>query len=181
MNKWIAAIVIGVLCGFGAVKAHAWYEGQIVDAETKQPISGAVVFMEWSKPHFPEGHSYVDAFETLTDEGGRFSLPRYWSWNLWTLAWSRHLITIFKSGYEPIESGGYGWGAFTRQQGGDPTSPDVWKIEHGKPIILLKRASSDLKERRLKWEQVYPGGPDEKKVRILNELKKEREIVVPQN
>lgn len=75
-------------------------------------------------------------------------LPRYWTWNLWKLGMTNHLITIFKSGYEPISVAT--WRGFKAREKGNPKDPNVWKVERGKPIILLKGASSDLRERRLK-------------------------------
>lgn len=181
MTRWIIAWTVVSTCLLGTGSAQAWYEGQIVDADTKEPIAGAVVFIEWLKSQFPgEGHYYVDAFETLTDEEGRFSLPRYWTWNLWKMAMSNHLITIFKSGYEPI-TGGYGlWREFTRQKGGVPLDTNVWKIERGRPVIMLKRVEDLLKRREL-LRRVGPtaGVPPEKYILLRKEMEEEREIVIP--
>ena len=175
-RKALAAVVLGLLCGFGTGTAHAWYEGQIVDAETKEPIAGVVVFMNWQQAIFSHGHKFRDAFETLTDQEGRFSLPRYWSWNPWRLLTTESFVTIFKSGYEPIKGSRWEW--MLTHEWGAPKGSIVWKIEGGKPIILLRKVE-DFRDRR-KFS-VGPGGnvPAEKSSLLRKELDKEHEILFP--
>jgi len=171
--KWVALVGVAV---FGLVThAHAAYEGQIVDAETKEPIAGVVVFMSWSQAHIDQGHTFEDAFEIRTDQEGRFSLPRYWSWNLWKTATTENLVTIFKSGYEPIV--GSSWQAMLKNEWGAPKGSIVWKMEKGRPVILLKKAGPDLKERRSNLGGVGGSEPPEKKPLLREEIAKENAIL----
>ena len=178
MKKWLVAVVLGLLCGFGAATAHARYEGQIVDAETKEPIEGVVVFMDWQQAILDHGHEFRDAFETLTDKEGRFSLPRYWSWNPWRWLTTESFVTIFKSGYEPIKGSRWEW--MLKHEWGAPKGSIVWKIEDGRPVILLRKID-DLQKREGLLGFVGPGGdvPAEKSVLLRREKKKEHEIIFP--
>lgn len=179
----LGAILGSVLWMGSATPVQAWYEGRIVDADTKEPIAGVVVFMEWLKSQFPgEGRYYVDAFETLTDEQGRFSLPRHWTWNLWTMAMLSHEIIIFKSGYEPFEAGR--WWELTAKEKGKPKDPDVWKIERGLPVIMLKKVvletGEDYRKQRERMGFVGPGGgPAEKSVLLRREIEREYDLILP--
>ena len=51
------------------------YRGQVVDAETKQPLEGAVVVAVWSQKKIYPGHSSTVHYatrEAVTDKDGRF-------------------------------------------------------------------------------------------------------------
>ena len=53
------------------------YHGKVIDAETLQPIEGAVVMGVWSKMYGTAGgpvYKYYDARETITDENGEFTI-----------------------------------------------------------------------------------------------------------
>ncbi len=87
MTKLISTI-ISVFVIFIAVSAHAWlyyskpeFRGRVIDAETKQPIEGAVVVVVYNKWEFggPGGGNTVpfDAKETLTNQDGDFNFPSY--------------------------------------------------------------------------------------------------------
>ena len=163
--KW--AIIAGVVV-FGLVAhAHAAYEGQIVDTETKEPITGVVVFMNWSQAHMDQGNTFEDAFEVRTGGDGRFSLPRYWSWNLWKTATTENFVTIFKSGYEPIV--GSSWQAMLKNEWGAPKGSIVWKVERGSPVILLKKAGPDLEKRKSNLGRIRPDDAPEHKMQLLEE------------
>ena len=88
--KLVKAVVIGVV-GFSAlgsaagVSAQAWdryldgyhgpYRGRVVDAETKQPIAGAVVVAVWSRQKIYPLHSTTARYaarEALTENDGTF-------------------------------------------------------------------------------------------------------------
>ena len=56
------------------------YKGRVIDAETKQPLEGAVVLAVWeNKTPGIAGYSYsyLDSEEVLTDENGRFIVGRH--------------------------------------------------------------------------------------------------------
>lgn len=53
------------------------YRGQVVDAETKAPLSGAVVVARWLRDRVYPFHSVAENYavrEAITDSGGRFHL-----------------------------------------------------------------------------------------------------------
>ena len=172
----VIASAIAFLWLVCAAPVAAAYKGQIVDAETKEPVDGVVVFMEWSYLQFnlmPHSHAFAAAYETLTDKDGRFSLPGWWSLNPWRMMTGDHLITIFKGGYEPIVSGSGVWRAWTAEENGVPKSPNVWKIEKGRPVILLKKVS-DREQRMRAMDRVdYRATKDNL---MLKEINKERQF-----
>ncbi len=71
-------------------------QGQILDAQTGQPIAGAVVLGVWTKVvGFPglQHHELVDVREAEADADGRFSLERPTSFG------NEEAVTIYKFGY----------------------------------------------------------------------------------
>lgn len=54
------------------------FRGQVIDAETGKPISGAHVMMLWIRepPSLHVTQWFYDAQETVTDTDGRFEIPR---------------------------------------------------------------------------------------------------------
>lgn len=169
------SVVFGIVLVLCAVEVRAAYEGQIVDAETKEPIEGVVVFMKWSYLEFslmPHAHKFADAYETLTDSEGRFSLRRFWSFNPWKLAFAANLLTIFKSGYEPVGRGS--WGALLQYEWGAKEGSIIWKVEGGDPVILLKKVS-DMEQRKKNMSRVdYRLTKDNL---LLGEINKDRQIL----
>lgn len=90
------------------------FRGRIIDAETKQPIEGAVVVALYYKlPMFsgPSGPSpYIfHAKETLTDKKGEFYLPSYSSLTFSRMGTSINFI-FYKPGYMAISERGYSSG-----------------------------------------------------------------------
>jgi hypothetical protein len=70
--------------------------GKVVDAETGQPIEGAIVLVEWTKVH-GFGNTYTKsekAAEVFSDKDGTVNLPGY---NDPTVA--KPDVTIYKPGY----------------------------------------------------------------------------------
>ncbi|MBI5674216.1 MAG: carboxypeptidase regulatory-like domain-containing protein [Nitrospirae bacterium] len=93
-----------------SIPSHAWltyhkpeFKGQVINAETKQPIDGAVVVAVYNKATMGVGagsmSSVINIRETLTDKDGMFRIPSYttliqpFSWEI-----SASFI-IFKPGY----------------------------------------------------------------------------------
>lgn len=80
------------------------YHGTVIDAETKQPLEGAVVVVVWyRKPIVTmNGPQYFhNALEVLTDAEGRFSItadPGI-DWSPLTFVLRRPRIVIFRPGY----------------------------------------------------------------------------------
>jgi hypothetical protein len=80
----------------------------VIDAETKQPIEGAVVVAVYKKWEFggPGGGNTLpfDAEETLTDKNGEFYFPSYTTIIGPLSRTSRADFIIFKPGYRAISS-----------------------------------------------------------------------------
>lgn len=78
------------------------FRGRVIDAETKQPLEGAVVLAVWENKTpgvAGYGYSYLDSEEVLTDENGRFIVGRHPPTSL-VPAWvAGPRITAFYPGY----------------------------------------------------------------------------------
>ncbi len=78
------------------------FEGKVIDAETKEPISGAVVLAVYYRTTYSVAgsNSYVvDGQETLTDENGEFKIPRKRRWFVLCRGYPEGSLVIFKPGY----------------------------------------------------------------------------------
>jgi len=133
-------IILSQGCSY-AIRYDGTYSGKVVDADTGEPVEGAVVLGTWyTVSHTVAGgvHSYYDARETATDKNGQFSIPgmglRIMS-NLEPMD-----ILIFKSGYEYI--GSANWASLKV----DELLSKKIKWEANKPIIPLKKLT--MVERR---------------------------------
>lgn len=83
------------------------YHGKVVDAETGEPIEGAVVVVVWyKKPHVTmDGPTYFhNAKEVLTNGEGIFSIDSSpgIDWSPFTYVREEPRIVIFKPGYGPF-------------------------------------------------------------------------------
>lgn len=115
--KHITVFLIAILC-FNcsyALAAGPW-KGKVIDAETKEPIEGAVVLAVWDRNYrTPTGGSsyFYEAKEVLTDKEGRFEIPSYTPINLLPLISyiEGPFFTIFKPGYGSLPMGL--WNFFT--------------------------------------------------------------------
>ena len=86
------------------------YHGKVVDAETGEPIEGAVVVVAWHKKPFLAMDSpqyFHNAREVLTDAEGKFSVDASpgIDWNPLTYILKDPSIAIFKPGYGPFPTG----------------------------------------------------------------------------
>lgn len=76
------------------------YVGKVIDAETGQPIEGAVVHAAWFKRRLAASTLHYDDYECLTDQNGDFNIPGqgvvpyYVDWPL---------LAIFKAGYQHLK------------------------------------------------------------------------------
>lgn len=74
------------------------YEGKVIDADTKQPVEGAVIHGTWSKVQLGGAHEYYDSYEVLTDKNGEFKIPGK---GLLVLSEIEDMtLIIFKAGYK---------------------------------------------------------------------------------
>jgi hypothetical protein len=92
-NRFIALLLLLALVTTGC---YFPISGRVIDAETQQPIEGAVVLVEWDEEH-GLGFTYHTIYkiaETETNKEGKFSLPGAYS----PLVDSPSLL-IYKQGY----------------------------------------------------------------------------------
>ena len=85
---WLAGILLGLAVVVGAPDlasaAKGPWRGQVLDAETKQPLEGVVVLAYWYRYRFHPaqlvvGHQapeFFDAVEAVTDAEGRWEIPK---------------------------------------------------------------------------------------------------------
>lgn len=107
-----ALLAVAMLFNFGSsTEAMAQtYRGKVVDAETGQPLEGAVFVIVWSKKtafSMNGSTSFHSAKETLTDAKGEFSVngsPGI-DWNPFTYVQSRPDVAIYMLGYGPFPVG----------------------------------------------------------------------------
>lgn len=95
--------------GCAAMYTSELYRGKVVDAETKQPVVGAVALIVWHKyvpvgAHMPR--QFVDATEALTDEKGEFAVPQQTHVVVFGSMDEPGLV-IYSPGYSPYSSTAY--------------------------------------------------------------------------
>lgn len=105
LSAAFGAGLVVLLAGCGhLVYADGPYPGTVIDKETRQPIEGAAVLAVWWKRSPGIAHpiiSFYDAQETLTDQGGNFTIPGILGGSPNPLTMIHEpLFTIFKPGYE---------------------------------------------------------------------------------
>jgi len=88
MKYIIISLVLALILVFSNTQSHAgWlvyhkpeFKGRVLDAESKEPIEGAVVVVAYNKytvGPFGRNSSVIEAKETLTDKNGEFYFPAY--------------------------------------------------------------------------------------------------------
>lgn len=98
MTHRLAALLVIALAGVGCART---IHGRVLDAETRQPVQGAVVVGVWTTlSGFPGLHSHklVGVRETETDADGWFALERLSSAGL-DGEGDGQAITVYKFGY----------------------------------------------------------------------------------
>jgi hypothetical protein len=99
----LVGLVVGAFPGVGAFAAGP-YRGRVVDAETKEPLAGAVVLVYWLRNAPGIGHgpaeSFLGAEEALTDDRGEFIVAENPPSNWIPFTWrSLPNFIIFQPGY----------------------------------------------------------------------------------
>jgi len=138
------------------------WRAQLVDAETGQPLEGAVVLALWDKRTFGWPHpdrNYHDVDEVVSDADGRFIIPA-------RDVSSRHpfekiigpIVTIFKPGYGQWDFEGapphpFNEDAVTAKQ----RSMAMWdRFAHSGVVIRLPRAKTREQRREMLY-RILPG------------------------
>lgn len=78
------------------------FYGKVIDADTKEPIPGAVVLAVYYKEVItPVGTNdyIIDGQEVLTDQNGEFEIPSAQRWFVAERGFTRGCLTILKPGY----------------------------------------------------------------------------------
>ncbi len=133
--------------------AQGPYHGRVIDAETKDPIEGAVVLAIWREltpgvAQHPKA-TYHDVRETFTDRGGNFTIPGILGIpSEATAKIDEPLFTIFKPGHEA-----YGGGNLKPPSTPKPIRekyklPEQVYEKDGRMVVELKRLTT--KEERLR-------------------------------
>jgi len=150
------------------------YMGKVVDAETGEPIEGAVVFllfMTWTGTFAGSTSTPADTAETLTDKNGEFYIPAQ-RITLWRYGhgWAENcLVKIFKPGY----------GVFPDHKDSGPHHTASYSLPENKywPVKLPELHSPSEKKNNL-GNLYIPGSdeiPSEKRMLILQLKNKERD------
>lgn len=112
LKRW-ARLSAGVICILSAMgcegvffplpyRSLAPFEGKVIDADTKEPIEGAVVLaLYYYKTYSVAGtnSNLKDGRETVTDKNGEFKLPRVRRWFVVNRGYPEGTLEIFKPGY----------------------------------------------------------------------------------
>ena len=163
----LAVVFLVVLC-ITTSPAFAFfkhYKGKVIDADTKEPIEGAVVVAIWTRDvkYFPSGSRgiFKKARETLTDKNGEFSIKPYHHYSLrpFSELWLRWII--FKPGY----------GSFPRHPKVKPKgiSPNGLTSKIFSPYTVVELPKLKTSGERLKsWRSAHPSGVvPNKKISLL--------------
>lgn len=182
-GQFLAWVLTGALfwgvCTMGGAEAGGPWKGQIVDAETGQPLEGVVVLMHWttytSSVGGWAGGEFYDAEEVVTGPDGRFVIQARSTVAL--VPWkkiSRDLV-IFKPGYGQWRFQGeqnwpqdiYQYKALSRQ---------AWEKFTGEGVVI-ELPPLKTREERLKFLSHVdwpPDAPMEKTRRIREAENRER-------
>ncbi|HAG49758.1 MAG TPA: hypothetical protein DCL42_00270 [Deltaproteobacteria bacterium] len=154
MKKIFLVAIFIVIGNFSYARATEFgpFQGKILDAETKEPIEGVVVLIEWCQYRLSslfENTIFYDAQETLTDKNGEFYISGIWIVNPWTRLMVVADVIIYKSGYGTVDGIDlHGpWKSFLEREWGAPKGTYILKVENGKPVIILEKVT-DVEERR---------------------------------
>jgi hypothetical protein len=141
----LVGLVVGALPTVTALAAGP-YRGRVIDAETREPLAGAVVLVYWIRNAPGIGHgpaeSFLGAEEALTDDRGEFIVAENPPSNWIPFTWrSLPNFIIFQPGY----------GYFPRHFATTPPLPPtgfegLLKIMEKQPVVFelprLKKSAS---------------------------------------
>jgi hypothetical protein len=109
----IAAVVVSAAAHSG-ILPHVLYgkrlAGQVVDAETGQPIAGAYVTFIWRSGIIPSGftgHNARDicyhAAGAITNSQGQFDVPAWRKWSTYDVYHVDPVVLVYEERHEPIQ------------------------------------------------------------------------------
>jgi hypothetical protein len=188
---FVLCIVSGLIWASSVQMAEAKnyrgpFEGRVVDADTQEPIEGAVVYVEWRINHAWSRPTFFDTAEVLTDTNGAFSIPQKWSMNPWYNIVMNSFVTIFKRDYGAVNQ--LHWTTLhdeakfletltpeRRRQIG----PDIYfniRFEGDVAVFLLKRLTTVEEYRRNTPPYIGGDVPDEKAKLLRQEMEKKANL-----
>ena len=164
----ITVITLVLFVAFVAITQSPFsYKGKIVDAETGEPIEGAVVMLIWYRNHAFSGSDYFKSRETLTDESGMFYLKGRYKINFVPITHvSEPILLIFKGNYKHVKR---------------PWVLSVFKENHmkkkinfeGNLIIFKLKKLLKIKERMRNLPSLSSEVPYEKRKLFMDEVNRE--------
>jgi len=105
-RRWVGLIVLLVITALETplVLADGPYRGKVIDADTQQPIEGAVVVAVWIERifrPFQDEIAFREAKEVFTNKDGTYEIPGYIDGEVGkeVIGIQRPHIYIFKAGY----------------------------------------------------------------------------------
>lgn len=193
ISRWVLATVVGGWLAANVGVADAGYrgpfEGRVIDADTREPIEGAVVFMEWrlGKPTAAGRiDEFYDAEEVLTNKKGYFRIKKKWSLNPWRNWMLEATGLIYKAGYGAATDLGAPWlrnlavsqksrSVEERRKLGPDLYFDI-EFDGGMPVFLLRKLTT-ADERQRNFPDTGAGVPEQKKKLLRAEEDRERKLL----
>lgn len=158
VQKKIIFVIILVLFTAACLKSGwlIYYEpalkGTILDIDTKQPIEGVVVAVEYSKETIGLGAGGISSIlnwrETLTDKDGHFRIPSYIT-IIQPFSWKNpNGVVIYKPGYISLYLGTWHFNGEETREVLDPWSKGVEYWSSGLVYRLAERGVVELPRTR---------------------------------
>ena len=167
-------LLLALLAFSGCIKyvgIEGTYDGKVIDADSNEPIEGAVAHGVWYTFNHSSGRTirtYFDSREALTDNHGEFSIPGQ---GLMVYSNIDYMgVTIFKSGYEDQI-----WPIWCSEMRFRP-SRDLVEIEEDRVVFKLKKIAGETRQKRLLRVNRYPRYEPIEKCKLLNaEIARDKE------
>lgn len=177
---FISCLLVFGICNYANASEFGPFQGKIIDAETKEPIEGVVVLIEWRQYRLSslfENTIFYDAQETLTDKSGEFYIPGIWILNPWTRLMLESHVIIYKSGYGTIDGEHIRdlAKALSAKKDGTPRVTYISSFQDGKPVIILKKLT--VEERKRYSTPGKGDAPCDKAKLLIQEMNKENKFL----
>jgi hypothetical protein len=166
LNLAMAMAFVASLAGCTITHSFGPYFGKVVDAQTGEPLEGAVVLIDFNTKEYTLGggprSSFVDAVEVLTDDKGEFKVPAFRAWVFrFPHQWDYHAeITIFKPGY----------GAYPRSKYVYPAFIPTYSFPSNEHLIIRLPKLKTYEDRKSNLGGIIPIGVPRDKMKMLVEL-----------
>lgn len=144
------------------------YQGRVIDAESKQPLAGAVVVGIWTKvqPTIAGATGTVfDSVEVLTDENGEFTIPGHGLLLFSNI--DEMIVLIFKAEYTELDRAP--WSSYKTR-----SSREFVRWDDDKAIVPLRKLSDEERRKRVVG---MSGLQDDKEKLLRREVNKERSFL----